>query len=64
MDFEQKQGLNRQYSKQDIDVHRALGGTPDIFLSFLLSHLNKRFHLERVLFFRATETVLETHDDG
>lgn len=39
-------GLKRQYSKQDIDARRVWGGTPDICFSFLLSHLNKGFHLE------------------
>lgn len=41
-------GLKRQYSKQDIDARRvgAGGETPDIGFSFLLSHLNKGFHLE------------------
>lgn len=36
MDFEQKRGLNRQYSKQDIDAHRALGGNTRHF-PFLLA---------------------------
>lgn len=42
---------------------KGLGGTTDTSFSFLLSHLSKGVHLERVLF-RVMETVLQTHGDG
>lgn len=50
MDFEQKQGAEQTRFQTRHTCAQGFRGTPDILLSFLLSHLNKRVHLARVLF--------------
>lgn len=49
MDFEQKQGDEQTLLQTRHTCAQGFWGTPDILLSFLLSHLNQRFHLGRVL---------------
>lgn len=57
---QQKQGVEKTIFQTRHRRAQGLGGTPDISFSFLLSHLSKGVHLERVLFQGHGDSLADT----
>lgn len=57
---QQKQGVEETIFQTRHRRAKGLGGTTDISFSFLLSHLSKGVHLERVLFQGHGDSLADT----
>lgn len=57
---QQKQGVEETIFQTRHRRAKGLGGTTDISISFLLSHLSKGVHLERVLFQGHGDSLADT----
>lgn len=57
---QQKQGVEETIFQTRHRRVKGLGGTTDISISFLLSHLSKGVHLERVLFQGHGDSLADT----